>query len=164
MKLESIICPEPTQEMYNRYKERTNSHIGRVIKNMVKVAPSLLDRAKHHDESKYGIDEYIPYVWLTEYHRCKKNDIDFKYPPNVEDAIDMAVKHHYSTNRHHPEFHEKPSDMSNRDIIEMVCDWTAMSQEFGDDVTEWADKCIKDKYEFTTRQIKLIYGTIESLV
>ena len=37
----------------------------------------------------------------------------------------LAIQHHVTTNRHHPEFHADANDMSDVDLIEMVCDWTA---------------------------------------
>ena len=56
----------------------------------------------------------------------------------LPNRVRRAVHHHVTTNRHHPEFHADPNDMTEVDLIEMVCDWTAMAQEFGQDggVTE----------------------------
>ncbi len=51
----------------------------------------------------------------------------------MEDSVRSAIEHHVTTNRHHPDFHADPNDMSDVDLIEMVCDWTAMAQEFEQD-------------------------------
>jgi len=164
--------PEATKEMKEFYKKRTKEHIDRVTKNLQKVAVNsqyreeLLQRAKNHDASKYGEIEKPLYIWLTEYYRCKNKGIDFEYPKGVEEKVDEASNHHIHNNKHHPEAHESISDMSDIDIIEMVCDWTAMAQEYGEDngsARSWADKNIGTKWQFTEDQKQLIYDTIEEL-
>src|SRR4051812_15297148 len=124
---------EPTPEMLAFYERRTSDHIERVRRCLNLLAadygPELIERARVHDASKFGPDERIPYVWLTEYHRCRRSGEPFEYPEGVADAVRGAVHHHVTSNRHHPEFHADPSDMSDVDLIEMVCDWAAMAQE-----------------------------------
>jgi len=163
---------QPTQEMINFFEDRTQKHIYRVIKNMEKVAinnpnaTKILKRAKDHDQSKYDDTERIPYIWLTEFYRCKNNDIDFTYPEGVEEVVNQASNHHVSVNLHHPEAHKDPNDMSDIDIIEMVCDWAAMSQESNQDggsAKGWADKNVGSKWKFNEQKKALIYDTIESL-
>jgi hypothetical protein len=68
---------EPTPEMLAFYEHRTNEHIERVRRCLMLLAEvtdygeELLERARIHDESKFGPEERIPYVWLTEYHQCR---------------------------------------------------------------------------------------------
>ncbi len=126
----------------------------------------LIERAKTHDASKFGDEERIPYVWLTEYHRCKRNGEAFTYPEGMADQVNRAIRHHVTTNRHHPEFHADPNDMSEVDLIEMVCDWTAMAQEFGQDggsARGWADKTIGKRVAFNADKRRFIFQTIEEL-
>jgi len=162
----------PTPEMVKNYETRTAKHIGLVAKNLQKLAKGrdnseeLLSRAESHDKSKYGKEERLPYIWLTEFHRCKNSGIDFKYPPGIQEQVRKATWHHISTNTHHPEAHKSPSAMRELDLIEMVCDWTAMSQELGQNngsAKEWADKNVGTKWEFTPEQKEIIYSTIEEL-
>lgn len=121
------------------YERRTKEHIERVGKclallaNVTPYGGELLERARHHDASKFGPEERIPYIWLTEYHRRRRTGDPLEYPPGVAEPVDRAIRHHLSTNRHHPEFHADPNEMTGVDLIEMVCDWTAMAQEFGQD-------------------------------
>ena len=89
---------------------------------------------------------------------------------------DMHIGHHHGrgyiekivteTNRHHPEFHADPNDMSDVDLIEMVCDWTAMAQEFSQDggsARGWADKTIGKRIAFDAEKRRFIYRMIEDL-
>jgi len=123
-------------------------------------------RAKIHDASKFEEDERIPYIWLTEFHRCRQINEPFTYPSGIESTVKLAIEHHVTNNRHHVEFHPNPNDMSNVDIIEMVCDWTAMAQELeqnGGSARGWADKSIGQRINFNDNRRKLIYSTIDLL-
>ena len=153
-------------------ERRTSEHIEQVRRCLTLLAEvteyrdELIERAKVHDASKYGPEERIPYVWLTEYHRCRRNGESFEYPAGVADAVKLAIHHHVNANRHHPEFHADPNAMSNVDLIEMVCDWTAMAQEFGQDGGSsrgWADKTIGKRVAFSVDKRRFIYQMIEEL-
>jgi hypothetical protein len=163
---------EPTAEMLAFYEHRTNQHIERVRRCLTLLADvtdygeELIDRTRVHDASKFGPEERIPYVWLTEYHRCRRNGEPFGYPGGVAERVTLAIHHHVTANRHHPEFHADPNDMSDVDLIEMVCDWTAMAQEFGQDggsARGWADKTIGKRVAFNAEKRRFIYQMIEEL-
>ena len=163
---------EPTAEMLAFYERRTNEHIERVRRCLTLLArvtghgDELLERARAHDASKFGPEELIPYVWLTEYHRCRRGGEPFEYPEGVAEAVRRAIRHHVTANRHHPEFHADPNDMSEVDLIEMVCDWTAMAQEFGQDggsARGWADKTVGERVAFNAEKRRFIYRMIEVL-
>lgn len=131
--------PSPTQEMTEFFVKRTKHHISLVQTHMVnlsKILPygkELVERGAKHDESKWSEEEMIPYIWLTHYHKCKRDGIKLIYPHGVEDEIKKAIAHHVTHNRHHHEFHRDPNNMNEIDLIEMACDWTAMSQELNQD-------------------------------
>ena len=69
---------------------------------------------KEHDNSKYKMDELVPYA---NYFFKKKTDEDIT-------AFKVASELHKSRNAHHPEFWAG-KDMPLNFIIEMVCDWWA---------------------------------------
>jgi hypothetical protein len=163
---------EPTPEMLAFYERRTNEHIERVRRCLTLLAGAtqygdeLIERAKAHDVSKFGPEERMPYVWLTEYHRCRRNGESFEYPQGMAERVKLAIHHHVTSNRHHPEFHAEPNDMSDVDLIEMVCDWTAMAQEFGQDggsARGWADKTIGTRVAFNEDKRRFIYQVIAAL-
>lgn len=154
------------------YERRTNEHIERVRKCLRLLAAvtdygdELIERANIHDASKFEPEERIPYIWLTEYHRCRRNGQKFQYPEGVKEMVKKAINHHVTSNRHHAEFHDDPNDMSDVDLIEMVCDWTAMSQEFNQDggsARGWADKTIGHRVAFNADKRRFIYQVIDLL-
>jgi hypothetical protein len=163
---------EPTLEMIEFYERRTKEHIARVASNLLLMAKvtaygeELIERAKIHDASKFDPEERIPYVWLTEFHRCRRSGELFEYPDGIEGQVRLAIRHHMTSNRHHAEFHANPNDMTEVDLIEMVCDWTAMSQEFGQgegSARGWADKTIGKRIAFNAAKRQFVYRTIEEL-
>ena len=163
---------KPTPEMLAFYERRMCEHIERVGRCLALQAQvtdygeELIERAKVHDASKFGPEERIPFVWLTEYHRCRRNNEPFEYSEGVAEGVKQAIRHHVTTNRHHPEFHADPNDMSDVDLIEMVCDWTAMAQEFNQDngsARRWADKTIGKRVAFNAEKQRFIYKMIEEL-
>lgn len=163
---------QPTPEMLAFFERRTNEHIERVRTCLTLLAQitdhgeELIERAKVHDASKFGRVERIPYVWLTEHHRRRRNGESFRYPDGIAEAVKLAVQHHITTNRHHPEFHADPNDMSDVDLIEMVCDWTAMAQEFGQDdgsARGWADMTVGNRIAFNVEKQRYIYQIIDEL-
>lgn len=184
MKLEIISSvPQPTETMISNFYDRTNHHIGLVAKNLnyiasyyrskgedwaYSLAEALIKRASTHDASKFSEPEYYPYIWITEFHRCKNSNIEFSYPPGVKKLADEASLHHILNNSHHPEFHDHGGEfisMGILDTIEMVCDWTAMSEELGqgNSARNWADKNVGKKWNFCDFTTDLIYKTIDTL-
>ena len=56
--------------------------------------------------------------------------------------------------------------MSDVDLIEMVCDWTAMAHEFDQDdgsARGWADKTIGKRVAFNAKKRRFIYQMIDKL-
>lgn len=163
---------EPTPEMVAFYERRTMEHIARVRKCLEFLARAsdsggeLIERGRVHDASKFGPEERVPYIWLTEYHRCRKTGEPFGYPEGMADRVKLAVRHHVTSNPHHPEFHADPDGMSDVDLIEMVCDWTAMAQEFGESggsARGYADQAVGRRFAFNANRKLFIYQTIEDL-
>jgi len=144
----------PSKEMFEFYTKRTGDHIARVRNNIKTILThfsdldekELLKRGKDHDASKYSEKEFIPYVWLTEFHRCQNDNIPFEYPAGIEEQVEPASEHHINNNRHHPESFNDPNEMTLIDVIEMVADWNAMSQELGTSLKDWVKTTLhKDK-------------------
>ena len=168
--LQLMASSDPTPEMVAFYERRTNEHIERVrrclsvMASATELADELNDRGKVHDASKFGPEERIPYIWLTEFHRCGRNGEPFAYPEGMEDRVCDAIDHHLTSNRHHPDFHADPNDMTDIDLIEMVCDWTAMSQEFDQDggsARGWADRTIGHRVQFNDERRQFVYDMID---
>lgn len=152
------------EEMEKFYLQRTNDHIDRVKKNISFLESKTgMKINKDHDKSKFSREEYIPYIYLSWYYKCKKDNIEYHYPPKVKEQIDLAVQHHYNYNRHHPEYFKDNisgngniSDMKDEDIAEMICDIKAMSQELGGDPKQFLEKKIIPKHKFNKHQTTLM--------
>lgn len=154
------------------FERRTKEHIERVrrcltvMASVTEHADELNERARVHDASKFGPEERIPYIWLTEFHRCRRTGEPFSYPDGMEERVRSAIDHHITTNRHHADFHADPNEMTDVDLIEMVCDWTAMSQEFrqgGGSARGWADKTIGNRLHLNHSRRQFVYAMIDLL-
>ena len=144
------VMKELTTEQERNNKEYTDNHIKNVrksfndralqLKNVLDLSDDdmieLRRKISKHDESKYSDDEFEGY---------RKNF----YPAPGEDKnvakreFDLAWRHHYTVNDHHPEYW-KGKDMSKIAIAELICDWEAMSRNFGGNPLEYFEKN-KDK-------------------
>lgn len=103
----------------------------RLIKNgNVEMGRNLIANGQIHDNSKFKGIEF---------------DHLFLGDPILSDVI----KHHNTTNPHHPEYWGDIQSMPDVYIAEMVCDCCARSSEFGSDVRVWFRDCASKKYEFT---------------
>lgn len=164
----------PTSEMMAFFERRTRKHIDRVIGNLTVLAKlpgypkEIVSRGKIHDASKFAPPERVPYIWLTEFYRRRQTGEAFAYPAGIEEQVKAAIQHHLKTNRHHPEFHASPDAMSDVDIIEMVCDWTAIAQELGENggsARQWADNNVGDqkRFKFSKAKKQFIYQVIDDL-
>jgi Family of unknown function (DUF5662) len=99
---------------------------------MFKVVFDLIERAHVHDASKLVepergmFDIYTPKLKETEYG-------SEEYRADLE-SMQLALKHHYLMNRHHPEFfgEEGIRGMNLLDLIEMLCDWMAATERTKD--------------------------------
>lgn len=176
------------EKLLNRFIHRTHKHRQRVIKNAQIIESAfpklggLKEQCLDHDVSKFHSPEKDPYIWLTEYYRCKYNNIPFMYPRGIEDQINSATCHHIINNPHHPEYWspdknnikigdnrdgwKQPTEivvaskMPKMNIGEMISDWAAMSQEKNSSLIDWANKNINKRWKFSPEQEELIWDLI----
>lgn len=107
----------------------------------------LLDSVQNHDLSKYSDMEFGPYrlkFYPTDYEKEIMKD-DEEKDALAKEMFEDAWHHHYTNNKHHPQFFiwnkitdegfklldqplEVPQDMDIISIMEMICDWSAMSK------------------------------------
>lgn len=156
------------QEAYDYFYKRTDEHILRVRRNLYlwtlvypELTEELLSRGDVHDLSKVKEPERTPYIWRTWKGYCDKNNLPFTYPHDMEQQTRDAIFHHITHNRHHPEWHPDPDEMTKVDLIEMVSDWKAMSQEFGEESPLlFAKKVLGRRFQFSTGRCADIIGMI----
>lgn len=163
----------PPQEAIDLFKKRTNHHIELVQNNIYlwqdreeynHIFDELSLRAINHDQSKFSEPELTPYVWLTWRSHCIINNIPFDLPTGMDQKIRDAVFHHVSNNRHHPEWHLDPDSMTEVDLIEMICDWKAVGQEFGEkNLAGYAERVLGRRFNFSQNKLKLIWDLINKI-
>lgn len=107
--------------------EDTQRHRLRVAMLLGEIAGELRVRANEHDESKLVepekpiFDEYTPKLKDSTY-----GSDEYK---RFLDEMKVALDHHYSRSRHHPEhFANGVNDMTLVDLVEMLCDWKAATE------------------------------------
>lgn len=94
-----------------------------------------------HDMSKFSPCEFIPYARFFYGDYIPGAALDVPCAPYNKDKIltkgkvkyyfNKAWKHHYSHNKHHYEYWDE-GYIPSKYIIQMICDWNAMSRKFGD--------------------------------
>jgi hypothetical protein len=117
-------------------------HIERVQKNCIKIGLKLIRSGE--------VEMGRMLIHNGQIHdNSKLSGIEFEHLFRGDDLLQEAVKHHASTNAHHPEFWGKIQNMPEIYIAEMICDCSARSSEFGTDVREWFKLKATDKYNFS---------------
>ena len=62
--------------------------------------------------------------------------------------LKMAVLHHQKTNSHHPEYWTGIKNMPRVAVAEMVCDWKARSEEFGESLRDYINDKATKRWDF----------------
>lgn len=105
-------------------------HIELVKKSMLSFSRQLEERAQLHDLSKFKEDEFGGFVEINRVAREHPYGSE-EYKASIKDNNTISL--HYSRNTHHPEYHPKGgiNQMGLLDLIEMICDWKAASETYG---------------------------------
>lgn len=118
----------------------------------INLGISLFKRGSEHDNSKFDTEEFTR---LSKILKSKKCFIDAKTQLSKEER--KAIQYHWEHNRHHPEFHVEPSDdMSELDILEMVCDWYARSKQYGTEFIPFVMERQENRFKFSEDKFKQI--------
>lgn len=109
------------------WEAETRRHIDDLAEMLEDLVGRIRNRAREHDASKLRppestiFSEMVPMLKRCEYG-------SEEYRAGLE-KMRPALTHHYSHNRHHPEFHDRGlSGMNLVDIMEMFCDWAVASK------------------------------------
>ncbi len=178
------------QHMEKHFIQRTHQHISRVqdfLDTACTFYPhyskELIGLGAKHDISKLYLPERQPYIYLTWQTHMRKKGKGFIINDKMQNRIHEMTFHHVKNNPHHPEFHApnlkvNPIDVNDRTkrtvkidatamselyLIEMVCDWSAVSEELHGNLIQWVDDSIASRWTFSESQINFIYELIEIL-
>jgi len=120
----------------------------------------LKERAKNHDKSKLGKEELPGFTEMTDkLEGCTYGSPEYK---KFLEELKPTLDHHYSVNRHHPEFHKNGiNDMNLIDIIELYCDWLASSKRHKDgDIVKSID-INKKRFKMSDQLVKIFKNTVK---
>lgn len=127
----------------------TLDHIERVRQLLEAATCNLDERAALHDQSKLADPEKAAFDALGQRQRgIKYGTPEYFAQFDAVPGMKEAVLHHYSLNRHHPEWHAMDRDgavvkaeltdgravarMTLCDLVEMVADWRAASERYNE--------------------------------
>lgn len=138
----------------------TIKHIHKVRELLYKIIQLLDERARNHDLSKLEspekeiFGEYTPELGKTEYGSPEYKVLLEKVKP--------AIDHHYSKNRHHPEFHKNGiNDMNLLDILEMLIDWKAATERNKNGNIRKSIEHNTGRYGIEPQLVKILENTVK---
>lgn len=116
-------------------------HIQNVQRNCYKLGLKLI---------KQGRVEFGRVLILNGqvHDNSKLTGIEWEHLFNGDPLLPEVIKHHASTNQHHPEFWGGIQHMPEVFLAEMVCDCASRSAEFGTDLRKWFEEKATAKYGF----------------
>lgn len=109
----------------------TQQHINLVRKLLRQAAVELLLRGEVHDLSKFSPEEVEMFTKFTP----RLRGMTYGSPEYMRCLADMGpgLRHHYESNRHHPEHFPNGIDGMNLiDLLEMFLDWLASTKRHAD--------------------------------
>ncbi len=128
---------------------------------LVELANALEKRAIVHDASKFSVDEFAGFVHINRIAR----EHEYGSPEYMASIVETdAVALHYSRNPHHPEHYPNGiDDMTLLDIIEMVADWKAASETYGQTSLEDALAVHVERFGLRDEHLYFIRLIIEAM-
>jgi len=140
----------------------TVKHIHKVRTYLYAMINELDERARLHDLSKLEspekeiFGEFTPELGKTEYGSEEYKKLLEKVKP--------AIEHHYSKNRHHPEFHKKGiNDMNLIDLVEMLCDWRAATERYLNGNIRKSIEHNSGRYGISPQLVGILENTVREL-
>jgi len=174
MKIEDI---EKKEEQYRAYIKEHIDNVTKVWKEFAKQTTAMFDDdyvywtvdqiIEKHDQSKYGDKEF---------GRYRRYFFPVEDSEKSKELFTLAWNNHQKTNPHHWQYWIMWSvdgsialEMDWQYIVEMMCDWTAMSLKFNNKVSEWYNdnkgKMLlhKETIKFIEAQLPLFDKVLELL-
>jgi Family of unknown function (DUF5662) len=133
-------------------------HARRVDELLMQQIAALSDRVTQHDRSKLDpaekdtFDEYSPKLKASTY-----GSDEYK---GFLAEMQVALDHHYATNRHHPEHFANGVDgMTLVDLVEMLCDWKAAGERHANGSMARSLEVQKDRFHLSDQLLSILTNT-----
>lgn len=141
-------------------KFKTMRHIETVRNYLNAVIRDLITRGERHDQTKLE----PPEVEIFEIYTPKLRGCTYgseEYRQNMKE-MKVAIDHHNSMNRHHPEFFiDGMKSMNLLDLLEMICDWTAATMRHGDGDIRKSLELNQGRFGYSDEVKGLLLNTVE---
>lgn len=145
-----------------KFKVFLHGHKSDVRQLLSKVISDLLARAEHHDDTKMETPEVE--VFADNFEKLGEVEYGSTAYEELLKKVKPAVKHHYSKNRHHPEFWKRGiRDMTLIDLIELLCDWQSSTKRNKDGNIRHSLELNAKKYKMTGQLRQILENTIREL-
>ena len=140
---------------------KTMRHIETVRNYLGSAIRDLIIRAEQHDQSKLQapereiFDEYTPKLRGVTY-----GSDEYK---QFMKEMNVAIDHHNSVNRHHPEHHGANGihGMTLLDLIEMLCDWKAATMRHADGDIMRSIEINQKRFGYSEELAQIFKNTVE---
>ena len=144
------------------YRAEVLIHQTDVFNQMQIVLDEVEYRQAAHDQSKLSDEEFSTYAKVIP--QLKGKQFGSPEAKAIVKELGPALQHHYAENRHHPEHFEKGiAGMHLIDMIEMICDWKAVSVAKGNDLKTGMVKVLFPKLGITEPLATILLNTADML-
>ena len=148
--------------VHKQYVKKTCSKLADYLEKEgeFESAKLLRKRAKVHDNSKIFCKKELYAFASIINDKTSLSDASVKLS---EDLI-VAIKLHWSHNRHHPEYFENPDEeMTELDIMEMCCDWYSRSKQYKTNFLEFVKERQDNRFKFSEEKFSIIWNYCQVL-
>lgn len=144
---------------------KTQEHINLVRKLLRITATEILKRGEVHDLSKFSPEEVEMYAVYTP----RLRSMEYNSPEYKKCLAEMiaagGLKHHYDSNRHHPEHFGSVgiNGMNLIDVLEMYIDWYASGKRHADGSIAKSITANKDRFKMSDQLVAIFENTARDL-
>lgn len=143
-------------------KADTLLHIKRVSQLLNEAAIKLIERGNVHDNSKMEEPEKADFDRLTPMLKTLTYGSD-GYKASLFE-LQVALKHHYANNSHHPEHYENGvNGFDLFDLMEMFFDWKAATERTKDGNIYKSISHNKDRFKLSEQTVDIFTNTAKRL-
>lgn len=160
-------------ELEEKHQTRTKEHIERVMEYSQRF------RVLSRQFAEHDVDKLDPtsIIYIPDILACQKHKDKSILSEEEILLTELCAFIHVKSNPHHPEYwdsnltyatyhsEDHPTDgskMSDMAIMEMCCDWCAMSKELGGSPFDWFEENVGKKWSFTEDQCVSIRRKLET--
>lgn len=148
-------------ENINLHNSETLKHINEVRKNLWLLIQEADNRAANHDKSKFESPEAEVFAENTP--KLAKTEYGGEEYKKLLQETKVAIDHHYSKNRHHPEhWGNGVEDMDLIDILEMLSDWAAATQRNKNGNIHKSIEINTSRFNLSPQLVKILKNTVNN--